>query len=61
MTREVVLLRAFEAGADAVVVMVCPQDTCHYLQGNVRTAKRVTRVKKLLDEIGLDGPASKPL
>jgi len=55
MTREVVLLRAFEAGADSVLVIVCPEGSCRYLQGNLRTAKRVTRVKKLLDEIGLDG------
>jgi F420-non-reducing hydrogenase iron-sulfur subunit len=55
MTREVVLLRAFESGADSVLVVVCPEGTCRYLQGNTRTAKRVTRVKRLLDEIGLDG------
>jgi F420-non-reducing hydrogenase iron-sulfur subunit len=55
MTREVILLKAFEAGADAVVVIVCPEGTCRYIQGNLRTAKRVARVKKLLDEIGLDG------
>jgi F420-non-reducing hydrogenase iron-sulfur subunit len=55
LTREVVLLRAFESGSDAVLVMVCPEGSCRYLQGNLRTAKRVTRVKKLLDEIGLDG------
>jgi F420-non-reducing hydrogenase iron-sulfur subunit len=55
MTREVVLLKAFEAGADAVVVLACPEGTCRYLQGNLRTAKRVSRMKKLLDEIGLDG------
>jgi F420-non-reducing hydrogenase iron-sulfur subunit len=55
MTREVVMLRAFEAGADAVLVMVCPQGSCQYLQGNLRAAKRVERVKKMLDEIGLDG------
>ncbi|HSW57845.1 MAG TPA: hydrogenase iron-sulfur subunit [Dehalococcoidales bacterium] len=55
MTREVVFLRAFEAGADAVLVMVCPVGSCHYLQGNLRTAKRVARVKKIMDEIGIDG------
>jgi F420-non-reducing hydrogenase iron-sulfur subunit len=55
MTREVQLLKAFEAGADAVVVLVCPEKTCHYIQGNIWTAKRVARVKKILDEIGLDG------
>jgi F420-non-reducing hydrogenase iron-sulfur subunit len=55
LTREVVLLRAFEAGADAVVVLTCPEGSCRYLQGNLRAAKRVARVKKLLDEIGIDG------
>ena len=55
MTRDVFLLRAFEAGADSVIVFVCPEGTCRYLQGNLRAAKRVARVKKILDEIGLDG------
>ena len=55
LTREVVLLKAFEAGADAVVVLVCPEGACHYLEGNIRARKRVAKVKKLLDEIGLDG------
>jgi len=55
ISREVFLLRAFEAGADAVVVLVCPIDSCRYVQGNIRTAKRVARVKKLLDEIGIGG------
>jgi len=55
MTREVFLLRAFEAGADAVVVLVCPEGACRHVSGNLRAAKRVARVKKLLDEIGLGG------
>jgi F420-non-reducing hydrogenase iron-sulfur subunit len=55
MTRDVVILKAFEAGADAVIVLGCPEGTCHYLQGNLRARKRVAAVKKLLDEIGLDG------
>jgi coenzyme F420-reducing hydrogenase delta subunit len=55
MTREVSLLRAFEAGADAVVVLVCPEGACDYLEGNTRARKRVERVKKILDEIGIGG------
>ncbi len=55
MTRETVLLRAFEAGADAVLVLVCPEGLCRHLDGNIRAAKRVERMKKLLDEIGIDG------
>ena len=55
MSREITFLKAFEAGADAAVVLTCPEGSCHYLQGNLRVARRVARVKKLLDEIGLDG------
>ena len=55
MTREVFLLRAFEAGADAVEVLVCPEGSCDYLEGNLRARKRVERVKKMLDEIGIGG------
>jgi coenzyme F420-reducing hydrogenase delta subunit len=55
MSRDVVLLKTFEAGADAVVVLVCPEGTCHYLEGNLRDRKRVARVKNILNEIGLDG------
>lgn len=55
MVKDVFLLRAFESGADAVVVMVCPNGQCRYLEGNLRARKRVDWVKKLLDEIELDG------
>jgi F420-non-reducing hydrogenase iron-sulfur subunit len=55
MTREVFLLKAFEAGADAVIVLVCPEGACDYLEGNIRARKRVDRVKKILDEIGIGG------
>jgi F420-non-reducing hydrogenase iron-sulfur subunit len=55
MTREITFLKAFEGGADAVIVLVCPEGTCRYLQGNLRTAKRVARVKNILNDIGLDG------
>ena len=55
MVRDVFLLRAFEAGADAVVVFVCPEGECRYISGNLRAGKRIERLKGLLDEIGLDG------
>ncbi|MFP3870249.1 MAG: hydrogenase iron-sulfur subunit [Syntrophobacteria bacterium] len=55
MVKEVFLLRAFEAQADAVVVLVCPDGECRHVDGNKRTRNRVERVKSLLDEIGLDG------
>jgi len=55
MVKDVFLLRAFEAGADAVVVLVCPVGHCRYVEGNLRAQKRVAWVQKLLDDIGLDG------
>ena len=55
MTKDVYLLRAFEAGADAVVVLACPEGECRHVDGNIRAGKRVERVKRLLDEIGLSG------
>ena len=55
MVKDVFLLRAFEAGADGVIVLVCPEGQCRYVEGNIRANKRVTWVKNLLDEIGLDG------
>jgi F420-non-reducing hydrogenase iron-sulfur subunit len=54
MVKDVYLLRAFEAEADAVVVLVCPEGQCRYLEGNIRAKKRVERLKKLLDEIDFD-------
>jgi coenzyme F420-reducing hydrogenase delta subunit len=55
MIKDVFLLRAFEAGADGVIVLVCPEGQCRYLEGNLRAKKRVVWVRHLLDEIGLDG------
>jgi coenzyme F420-reducing hydrogenase delta subunit len=55
MVKDVFLLRAFEAGADAVIVLVCPEGQCRYVEGNLRAYKRVMWVKQLLDEIGIDG------
>ena len=55
MVKDVYLLRAFEAGSDAVVVFVCPEGHCRYVEGNLRAKKRIAWVRNLLDEIGLNG------
>ncbi len=55
MVKDVMLLRAFESGADGVVALVCPEEACRYAQGSVRARKRVDFVKKMLDDIGLGG------
>jgi coenzyme F420-reducing hydrogenase delta subunit len=47
-------LDAFEHGADGVMVAGCMEGDCHYQQGNFSARRRVTRVKALLKEIGLE-------
>ena len=49
------LLKAFEEGADGVFVVGCPEGECHYLEGNIRTKRRVEFARKILDEIGIGG------
>jgi len=50
----IVLMKAFEEGADGVFVAGCLEGQCHYLEGNLRAKKRVAYVKKLLGEIGIE-------
>jgi coenzyme F420-reducing hydrogenase delta subunit len=49
------LLNAFEEGADGVFVAGCPEGDCHYLEGNIRTKRRVHFAQRILDEIGVGG------
>lgn len=49
------IMKAFEKGADGVYVAGCLEGDCHFRNGNVRAARRVAYVKKLLDEIGIGG------
>jgi F420-non-reducing hydrogenase iron-sulfur subunit len=55
MIKDIYILKAFEAGADAVLVLVCPENSCRYAEGSIRAKKRVQWVRGLLDEIGMDG------
>jgi F420-non-reducing hydrogenase iron-sulfur subunit len=48
------LLKALEAGADGVYAASCMEGECHYLKGNLWARKRVTYVKKLLAELGIE-------
>jgi len=48
------LLKAFEGGADAVFVAGCLEGECHYLQGNIRAKKRVTKLKKDFTMMGME-------
>jgi coenzyme F420-reducing hydrogenase delta subunit len=49
------LLKAFENGADGVMVAGCLEGNCHYQTGNFRARARVRRVAEILDGIGIQG------
>jgi len=49
------ILRAFERGADGVLVLCCHEEACHHLSGNTRAKNRVQKANILLQEIGVDG------
>ena len=49
------LLKAFEGGADIVVILTCRDGDCRYLEGRKRIERRLDYVRGLLDEIGLGG------
>jgi coenzyme F420-reducing hydrogenase delta subunit len=53
MVKDIFILKAFESGADGVVVFICPEEACRYVEGSIRAAKRVARVKMILADIGL--------
>lgn len=48
------LLRAIEDGADAVYVAGCLEGECHFLEGNLKTRRKVEYVKKTLKEINME-------
>jgi len=48
------LLKAFEGGADAVMVVGCLEGDCHYLTGNVRAKKRVGKLKEDFVQMGFE-------
>ena len=52
---ESLLLKAFENGADGVMVIGCLEGDCHYVNGNIRARARVERVYNILGQIKI-GP-----
>jgi coenzyme F420-reducing hydrogenase delta subunit len=48
------LAKAFEKGAEGVVILTCPRGECRYLEGNLRAKRRIESIGALLEEIGLE-------
>jgi coenzyme F420-reducing hydrogenase delta subunit/ferredoxin len=48
------ILKAFEHGADGVLVSGCHPGDCHYVQGNLYARRRFAIFKELMEFVGLD-------
>ena len=48
------VLRAFQLGADGVLVAGCHPGDCHYQEGNFKAQRRVLLLRRVLREFGVD-------
>jgi F420-non-reducing hydrogenase iron-sulfur subunit len=48
------ILRAFQKGADGILVAGCHPGDCHYIGGNYRTRRRVALLRFLIKQFGLN-------
>jgi len=48
------ILYAFREGADGVFIGGCHPGDCHYVEGNYKTLRRITLLKKMLPDLGID-------
>lgn len=48
------VLRAFQRGADGVLVAGCHPGDCHYTSGNLFTRRRYSLVKRFLEYLGME-------
>ena len=47
------VIKAFELGADGVLIGGCHPGDCHYQNGNHKTLRRFLMLKKMLPQFGL--------
>lgn len=48
------IIKAFQLGADGVLVAGCHFGDCHYIEGNFKTMRRIEILKLLLPEFGIN-------
>lgn len=48
------ILEAFLAGADGIMVAGCHPGECHYMEGNYKTMRRVAFMRRLIEGLGLE-------
>jgi F420-non-reducing hydrogenase iron-sulfur subunit len=51
---ELHILKSLESGADGVYLVGCEEGNCHFMAGNLRARKRLERVQRILDSIGIE-------
>lgn len=48
------ILKAFEKGADGVLILGCHPGECHYKEGNITAFKRFVLLKEVLKNLGIE-------
>ena len=48
------ILEAFRKGADGVLIAGCHPGDCHYIEGNLKTMRRMKLLHKLLEDFGIE-------
>lgn len=49
------ILEALARGADGVLIGGCHIGDCHYVEGNYKTLRRFTMLKRMLADMGIEG------
>lgn len=48
------VMKAFEKGADGVIILACHPGDCHYKEGNYRAVQRFGMLSRLLRQLGVE-------
>jgi len=48
------VLKAFQLGADGVLICGCHPGDCHYSEGNYKAARRIPMLKRMLEQFGIE-------
>ena len=48
------VVKAFQDGADGVMILGCHPGDCHYQEGNYKTLRRVHLLKRVLKDMGIE-------
>ncbi len=48
------VIKAFQKGADGVLICGCHPGDCHYAEGNYKAGRRIPLLKKMLAQLGIE-------